>query len=191
MKVALHIRSVLGQRQSICCTHSELLLFPHAMHVCRVGGLHLAKSSIRDFVAMSVWAVGLPALASRRELDSMHGDSQRMTVKDRRKGWRQILRVRKLCNTSEPPLSPICRLPYYCDLPVIESMRCRDVCRSNPIAYSRDARLSELRRLAYFRAPSDTPNAFGSILIDWLRSLGHCISECRAVWGQDIVIRLR
>jgi hypothetical protein len=94
MKVALHIRSVLGERQSICCTHSELLLFSHAAHVSRVGGLYLAKSRIRGFVAMRAWAVGLPALASRMELNSMHGDSMKVTD-ETRNGWKQVLRERQ------------------------------------------------------------------------------------------------
>jgi hypothetical protein len=52
MEVPLQIRSALKARGLPSCTHSELLLFSHAVHVGRVGGLYLAKSRIRGFVAM-------------------------------------------------------------------------------------------------------------------------------------------
>jgi len=57
MDTTWKLRYPLGQsweeEQFICCTHSELLLFAHAAHVCRVGGLHLAKARIGGFIAMS------------------------------------------------------------------------------------------------------------------------------------------
>lgn len=95
MEVALSFRSVLGRRQSICCTHRKLLLFSHAAHVCRVGGLYLAEPRAGGFVAMSTWTFRLPALASRMELNSMHGDGVNMTLGEARDECRRVLQERQ------------------------------------------------------------------------------------------------
>jgi hypothetical protein len=166
----------------------------------------LAESGIRDMVAVGTWAVGLPALASRMKLNSMHDISRKVSVKGTRNDGEEfceceghdilacskMVNYAKLSKYSKPPLSPT----YLTTATWREcrALQCQDVCRHNSTAHSMGARLNELRSLACFRAPSEMPTAWrrmsrwvsGSILIDWLKGLGHCIGECRRVWGQDV-----